>query len=1078
MTYASATRVRGRHARAHVATNRSVPLKQWLLACVAVCLAALGAAPAAQAQTRALSGTPPETVIFESRPPGYVGGGLSVTGQSVNGHTFRVTERTQVTRVGAFLHSFAPGSVYMALHRVDTPVSTLDAANESDLVATAVLELPGGDPVEISAPMDATLEPGWYAVVVGTGRHGATLPEFNATVPNTGTVGTPQTWGPYSVRRDGNQMVLQAATTRYLVLGYALPPEPPPATDFLFETVRPHAWWGSGLMELDTYIGTRFTIDRPTRIDRVSTWMGYGSGSVFAAILPLPSATAYPPEPQSPAFEASMIASAVIDIGHPVEEYGADFGGLMLAPGHYALVFGANRFGASGMGSLITVDDSIAHPDTIHYLDAGGFWFTDPQYHYSMRLTGIVPEWRVAPEAVDFGELPLGAGASRTVTLTNLRDAAPLAITGIAIEGGGAHFTLDDDAAACGATPIAPDASCSFTVHYQADAIGSHVASLRIDADAVPSFMTVVLAGQAVPSALVTPSVVGNGGIDPDLPQRVAIGATTTFTLMPAPGHHLAGVGGSCGGSLDGLGYTTAPVAADCTVQANFAIDTFTVTASADGNGSISPAGTQTVEWNQVATFVLAPSAGHHLADIASTCGGTLDGLVFTTGPVTADCSVHASFAIDTFTVIASAGANGSISPSGAVTVEWNQPGTFVLAPDAGHHIEGVDSTCGGSLDGASFTTAPVTGDCSVQARFAIDPATTVVVVSGTGQETTVGTAFAAPLVVRVSNDAGVPVPDVTVTFLAPSQGASAAVTASAISDAQGLASVEATANTISGSYTIQARAEGLAGSADFALANRAAAPDALSVVSGSGQTALVGSTFAAPLVVRVRDGYGNAVEGASVVFASPSTGAGATVTPSAASSDADGIVSVEATANATPGSYDVSATVAGVAAPAAFVLENLAPALALSVDIDDGCDHVAYGALAEYLVTVRNDGSDAADGTQVLVALPEQLDGEAAEWHCLDLASGCTPAGAGALADAMRVAPEGVVRYVLAAPVRGDAAGDRVEIEALAESTYHEPVDGHDANWLVLFRDGFGEAGEEDAAEDMASAIVSDGGR
>lgn len=68
-------------------------------------------------------------------------------------------------------------------------------------------------------------------------------------------------------------------------------------------------------------------------------------------------------------------------------------------------------------------------------------------------------------------------------------------------------------------------------------------------------------------------------------------------------------------------------------------------------------------------------------------------------------------------------------------------------------------------------------------------------------------------------------------------------------------------------------------------------------------------------------------------------------------------------------------------------------------------------------------------------------------------------------------------MRYVLAAPVRGDAAGDRVQIEALAESTYHEPVDGHDANWLVLFRDGFDEAGEEDAAEDTSSAIVSGGG-
>lgn len=71
----------------------------------------------------------------------------------------------------------------------------------------------------------------------------------------------------------------------------------------------------------------------------------------------------------------------------------------------------------------------------------------------------------------------------------------------------------------------------------------------------------------------VTPIAEEGGTIEPDLPQTVDDGDTTAFTLTPGPGRHIATVGGTCGGALSGNIFTTAPVTADCTVDASFSSD-------------------------------------------------------------------------------------------------------------------------------------------------------------------------------------------------------------------------------------------------------------------------------------------------------------------------------------------------------------------------------------------------------------------------------------------------------------------------------------------------------------------------
>ena len=71
------------------------------------------------------------------------------------------------------------------------------------------------------------------------------------------------------------------------------------------------------------------------------------------------------------------------------------------------------------------------------------------------------------------------------------------------------------------------------------------------------------------------------------------------------------------------------------------------------------------------------------------------------------------------WTVTSGSGAHGSISPSGAQLIEDGLTTTFSLLPDPGYAVSAVGGSCGGTLSGTLFTTAPVHADCTVDVTFA-----------------------------------------------------------------------------------------------------------------------------------------------------------------------------------------------------------------------------------------------------------------------------------------------------------------------------------------------------------------------
>jgi hypothetical protein len=216
----------------------------------------------------------------------------------------------------------------------------------------------------------------------------------------------------------------------------------------------------------------------------------------------------------------------------------------------------------------------------------------------------------------------------------------------------------------------------------------------------------------------ITASAGANGSIAPSGAVPVTYGTNQSFTITPSPNYHVADVlvDGSSVGAV--TSYTFNNVTINHTISATFAIDTRTITASAGANGSIAPSGAVSVNYGTNQSFTITPSPNYHVADVL--VDGSSVGAVtsYTFNNVTINHTISATFAINTHTIIASSGLNGSISPSGTVTVDHGADQTFTISPDGGFSV--LDVLVDGSSVGAvtSYTFTNITIDHMITATF------------------------------------------------------------------------------------------------------------------------------------------------------------------------------------------------------------------------------------------------------------------------------------------------------------------------------------------------------------------------
>ena len=305
---------------------------------------------------------------------------------------------------------------------------------------------------------------------------------------------------------------------------------------------------------------------------------------------------------------------------------------------------------------------------------------------------------------------------------------------------------------------------------------------------------------------------------------------------------------------------------------------------------------------NASVTIVLPPAS----ISLVSGAGQTGKAGALLPAPAVVQVSSADGAGVPGITVVFGAPAGGSVGSATATTDGSGRAATTLTL---------------GALAGAQSFVA-TTGDFSVAipaVATAASPAS-ITALSGSGQSDTVRASI-APLVARVTDQFGNPTPGVVVSWKTSSPlavlGSSTSTT-----DADGRATMKYTLGTIPGIETVSASAPGVATPAVFTLQTLAGPPTHISIVSGDKLTATVASSSTTPLVVKVTDGFGTPVMGASVVW----TVTNGTLAANT-STDASGLSSNTLMLGTRAGDVVVTAALANGAASVSFRANALAGA-------------------------------------------------------------------------------------------------------------------------------------------------------
>ena len=597
------------------------------------------------------------------------------------------------------------------------------------------------------------------------------------------------------------------------------------------------------------------------------------------------------------------------------------------------VTFSAPGTGASGAfaGGVVTATTDTTGAATAAAFTANG---TAGSYSVTATVTGVATPATFALTNTQ------GAPASVTVATTNsgnnqsaqintafalplkvvVKDAGNNLLSGITVtftppaSGASGVFTTSNTAV----TDVTGTATSNIYTANATFGLGYTIAA-TVNGVAAPANFT--MNNTAGPAA----SIAATGGT----PQSATIGSTFTTALsatvkdasnnpvsgvvvtFAAPG---TGASGTFAGSLLTATTNASGVATSATFTANTTSGTYNVTASVTGVAT-------------PASFALTNNAGA-AASIAAT-GGT---------PQSA--GIGAAFATNLSATVRDA-SNNLVS---GVVVTFAAPatgasGTFAAGGNtATTNASGV-ATAGvftaNNTKGAYSVTASVPG-VATPATFALTNQTgnpaSISATSGITQTTQISTQFGSALVATVLDAGSNPVSGASVTFTAPSTGASGtfaggSATYTIATDANGKAtSALFTANsTVGANYIVTATVTGVATPANFTLSNTVGSPASITATAGTPQSAQVGTAFANVLKALVKDSGGNVVPGAVVTFNAPATGASGTFTGGVTTATTDGTgtaTSAIFVANGTIGAYSVTAT-SGTATAGTFALTN-----------------------------------------------------------------------------------------------------------------------------------------------------------
>lgn len=225
----------------------------------------------------------------------------------------------------------------------------------------------------------------------------------------------------------------------------------------------------------------------------------------------------------------------------------------------------------------------------------------------------------------------------------------------------------------------------------------------------------------------ITATAAMGGTVTPDGIRTYDYGATQAYQASASSGYFITDV------VVDGVpvevnstqwSYTFTRISGNHSLHVNFAQTQYNVEVIQPQHGTITP-GSQIVRYGATPTYRITPASGYEIEHI--TVNGSqvpfntdiLGAAVYTFPAVTSGQTLTATMKIKTYTVTASAGPDGSVTPAGSVTVDYGSSQTYTITPSPGYEIENVVIDGRTSVGARStYTFSNIRSDHTLSATF------------------------------------------------------------------------------------------------------------------------------------------------------------------------------------------------------------------------------------------------------------------------------------------------------------------------------------------------------------------------
>ncbi len=408
--------------------------------------------------------------------------------------------------------------------------------------------------------------------------------------------------------------------------------------------------------------------------------------------------------------------------GTPVSAYhSAGYYDAFVAKLNSAGILQWNTFVGNGSMNYLPFDIAIDNPATLIYITGRKNNINTSDGFLTCLNTAGVQQWdtTINNEAYDVGRSVVVGGNGDLYVTENSRVlgynsagtqiwALPLAelTTGIDINSEGTLVVGGYSSSSWG-TPVTPHAGSS-------------------DVFAAKICLDCLLVSTSVPD--------GHGSLSPSS-AIVSPNDTAIFSITPDTGYSTASVNGCNGTWAGGNEYETGAIVGECTVEASFSLNSYTVGATTDIHGTLDNSEKSATHGGTVSFTVTAETGYTTNTAVGGTCSaGSWNGSTYTTGPITAPCSVSFSHTVNTYAVTASVDSHGTLNSS-EESVTHGGTASFTVTAETGYTTNtAVEGSCpAGSWNGSTYTTGTITAPCGIGFSHSISTYAVAASVDGHG---------------------------------------------------------------------------------------------------------------------------------------------------------------------------------------------------------------------------------------------------------------------------------------------------------------------------------------------------------